>query len=270
MSAVPTSSVAQHVATSLDLPERKVAAVLDLLADKATVPFIARYRKEATGNLDEVQIRSIAESQSAWAELEKRRTTIIKTIKDLGHLTDDLKQRLLACNSKASLEDIYLPFRPKRQTRATAARDRGLEPLAMLIIQQSLNSTPSRDAQRFVSQDNDVPDANAALAGARDIVAEQVAERASIRALVRRTVAQFGTIASKKARGQDANERTAYEQYYEHTESIARVPSHRYLAMARGERDGAQRDGTVRGRAAERPRRRVPVVVHCPIRRGRE
>ncbi|MEZ4383163.1 MAG: Tex family protein [Nannocystaceae bacterium] len=241
-SAVPDFDPAPQIARELDLPERGVQAVLRLLAEGATVPFIARYRKEMTGGLDEVAIRSIDERRVYLRELDERRKTILKTLEEAGSLTDELKAKILACATKAALEDLYLPYKPKRRTRATIARERGLGPLGERILAQPDDGDPEAEAAAFVRDDKEVPDlavpdVAAALAGARDIAAEVMAENADVRAYVRDVFASDGVVASKVAfdkKGQASK----FESYYEYEEAIATIPSHRYLAVRRGEQDG--------------------------------
>jgi len=236
MSAPAPNDHINRVSRDLNLPNRGVAAVLRLLDDGATVPFIARYRKEATGTLDEVQIRAVAERRTALAELDKRRKAVLSAIEEQGKLTDDLRKRLLAAGTRAEVEDLYLPYKRKRSTRASKARDAGLEPLARRIIAQPRDGHPMSEARRFVSSDRGIEDADAALAGARDIVAELFAERPDVRAMVRENCNRYGVLTSKVARTKSA-ERTPFEQYYDFREPLGRVKSHRFLAVARGERE---------------------------------
>jgi len=230
------------LAEALRLPPEKVSAVVHLLAEGNTVPFIARYRKEATGGLDEVQIRSIEERREYLVALDARRHTILASIGEQGKLTDELRARLLACRTKAELEDLYLPFKPKRRTRATVARERGLEPLAGRILEQPLEGDPASEAAAFVDPAKEIPDADAALAGARDIVAEAASERADLRAFVRETFAREGVIVAAVV-PERAGERTKYEQYYAFRERVRDIPSHRFLALRRGEREGILKVG---------------------------
>ncbi len=226
-----------RVAAETGLPGAGVATVLRLLGEGCTVPFIARYRKEATGSLDEVQIRAIEERAGYVRELEERRAAVVASIAEQGKLTPELAARLAAAGTKAELEDLYLPFRPKRRTRATVARERGLEALALRILAQPRVGSPRDEARAFVSAAKEVPDVDAALAGACDIVAEHVAEDARVRSLAREAFRRTGLLESKKARKAPEG-RTAFEDYYEHREPVSRVPSHRYLAMRRGEAEG--------------------------------
>ncbi|AKF11366.1 Tex family protein [Sandaracinus amylolyticus] len=228
------------ISQELNLPPRGVAAVVKLLEENATVPFIARYRKEVTGGLDEVQIRDIQEKRAYILELEERRASILEEIGKQGKLTDDLKKKILACTTKAALEDLYLPYKPKRRTRATIAREKGLEPLALRILAQSADGDPRVEAQAFVSAEKEVADVAAALAGARDIVAEIVAEHADVRALTREAFEKEGILVSEGVPDK-IKEPTKFEQYYEWREPIAEIPSHRFLAIRRGEREGILR-----------------------------
>lgn len=225
------------IAQELALPERGILAVIELLNDGSTVPFIARYRKEATGNLDEVQIRAIQERRAYIIELEERRATIIESIVSQGKMTDELSQKIAACMTKAGLEDLYLPYKPKRRTRAMIAREKGLEPLALRILEQPLQANPHSDAAAYVSSEKEIASAVEALAGARDIIAEMAAENAEIRAHSREVFAKEGMLHSE-AVADKSKEPTKFEQYYDFAEGIANIPSHRFLALRRGEREG--------------------------------
>ena len=224
------------LARELELPPQSVAAVIKLLDEGGTVPFISRYRKEATGALDEVQIRAIQERQAYLLELEQRRQAILETIAGQDKLTDELRGRILACTTKAALEDLYLPYKPRRRTRATIAREKGLEPLALRLLAQPDEGDPAAEARAFVDEDKGVADVDAALAGARDIAAETVAEHADIRGRIRESLVADGMLAAGMRRGQKGK-RTKFEQYYEFREKVADIPSHRYLALRRGERE---------------------------------
>jgi uncharacterized protein len=228
------------VAAELNLPLRGVAAVVKLLAEGATVPFIARYRKEVTGGLDEVQIRDIGEKRTYVLELEERRGTVLDEIGKQGKLTDELKKKILGCTTKQALEDLYLPYKPKRRTRAIIARERGLQPLADRILAQPLEGDPKAEAAAFVDPSKEVADVTVALAGARDIVAETIAETAEARAAVRETFEKEAVLSSE-AVPEKTTEPTKFEQYYEFSEAITTIPSHRFLAIRRGERDGVLR-----------------------------
>ncbi len=224
------------LANELELPARGVAAVVALLADKNTVPFIARYRKEATGGLDEVQIRAIEERRAYLTELEDRRAAIAASIEEQGKLTAELRARIDACSTKAELEDLYLPYKRQRRTRGMIARERGLEPLADRILAQPTSGNPAIEAAAFVDPDKDVADVDAALAGARDIVAEIAAENATVRAAARQMFTDQGELVSK-AVPKNTKQPTKFEQYYDFREPVKTIPSHRFLAIVRGERD---------------------------------
>jgi len=236
MSTAPVLEPASRLAAELGLPRAGVEATLSLLGAGNTVPFIARYRKEATGSLDEVQLRSIAERHAYLVELDLRRRAILESIEQQGKLAPELRAQILAAETKAALEDLYLPFKPKRRTRASLARERGLEPLAERILDQPHDADPPAEAAGFVNAEAGVADALAALAGARDIAAERVAERADVRALVRGLFASRGRLQVEVTPAKRA-EPTKFQQYYDHSEPVASIPSHRYLAVSRGERE---------------------------------
>jgi protein Tex len=221
----------------LQLATPRVAAAVKLLEDGNTVPFIARYRKEATGGLDEVQIRTLQERLAYHQELEDRRQTVLNSIAEQNKLTDDLRAKILACTNKTDLEDLYLPYKPKRRTRAAIARERGLAPLAERILAQPREGNPEREAAAFVNPEKDVPDVVSALQGARDIVAETVADKAEVRAFLRQSLQQQGVLVSAATK-EAKTQRTKFEQYYDFREPLTRIPSHRYLAIRRGEEEG--------------------------------
>ena len=227
------------LAQELNIAPRQIAAVARLLAEGCTIPFIARYRKEAHGNLNEVQIAAIQERLAYHRELEARRETVLAAIIQQGKLTDDLKAAILACKTRTALEDLYLPYRPKRRTRAAIARERGLEPLAERILAQGAD-TPAEAAALFVDPAKDVPDAEAALKGARDIVAERVAEEPALRDFARTWFAEHGLARSQVVDPPPAQP-TKYEHLYAFEEPLATMPSHRYFAIKRGEAEGVLR-----------------------------
>ncbi len=226
------------LASGLSLPASSVAAVIALLDEGNTVPFIARYRKERTGGLDEVQIRAIEERRSYLVEFEARRAAVLASIKEQGKLSSELEQKLLAATAKSELEDLYAPYRPRRKTRASVARERGLQLLAEKILAQGETGDPVAEAAAFTGEH--VANPEDALAGARDIVAEQLADTAEIRAFVRREMAEHGELVAEVMPGKDA-EPTKFEQYYKHREQVRQIPSHRYLAIRRGEAEGVLR-----------------------------
>ncbi len=222
------------IARELDLPLPRVDAAVRLLAEGNTVPFIARYRKEVTGSLDEIQIRAIEERQEYLTGLETRRTAILASIEEQGKLDAGLRSRIETCTTKAALEDLYLPFKPKRRTKATMARERGLEPLALRILSQPAEGRPLQEAERFVDPEKGVADAEAALAGARDICAEKVAETAEVRSMVRTRYSREGRLVATVVKGKE-DEGRKFSDYFDYSEAVASIPSHRYLAVQRAE-----------------------------------
>ena len=224
-----------HISQSLNLPMRGLVAVIEQLDEGGTVPFIARYRKEATGNLDEVQIRDIEEKLAYFRDLTERRATILASIAEQGKLTDELKSRIEATLDKSELEDLYLPYRPKRRTKATIAREKGLQPLASYLWQQQLSAQPLESfAATFVNAELGVASLDEAIEGARHIVAEWISEDADLRKALRRLMFDEGMIVSRKAT--DAvDEQEKFKMYYEYKEPVKAIPSHRMLAIRRGE-----------------------------------
>ena len=222
------------ISKQLQIAADKVKNTIALLDEGATVPFIARYRKEATGSLDEVAIGAIKDLYEKLTQLVQRKETILATIEEQGKLTPELKKRIEECFDATVLEDIYLPYRPKRRTRATIAKERGLEPLAQIIMMQSEKNIEGR-AQCFVSKD--VPAIEDALSGACDIIAEVVSEDENARNEMRYIFAKFGSVVSKVVKGKEADG-IKYADYYDWSEPVARVTSHRLLAMMRGEEEG--------------------------------
>jgi len=225
------------LAKELSLTAASVARVSELLASGATVPFIARYRKEATGGLDEVQIRTIEERRTYILELHERRQAILGEINKQGKLTIELSKKIHACQTKAELEDLYLPYKPKRRTRATIAQEKGLEPLADRIWSQPLEGNPRSEAEKFVDAAKGVADVDAALSGARDICAERVSENAEVRKFVRDAFSARGVIRVQKAKDH-LTAATKFDVYSSYEEPIAKIPSHRFLAIRRGEKEG--------------------------------
>ncbi len=225
------------LAQSLGIAEPQVAKTIELLEGGATIPFISRYRKEATGSLDEVQIGRIKEDYDRLCELAKRKESILSTIDEQGKLTDELRQRIDSCWNATELEDIYLPYKPRRRTRAEIARERGLEPLAKIIMSQR-NDRIEASASRFITAE--VTDAESAIKGACDIMAEWVAENERARNTVRRSFEQSGVIAAKVVKGKET-EGDKYRDYFAWSESLRRCASHKILAVRRGEKEGILR-----------------------------
>jgi protein Tex len=238
--SVPAFDPVPGICKELGLPASGVRAVVALLAEGATVPFIARYRKEATGGLDEVAIRNIDERRTYLLELEERRSSVLSEIRSQGKLTPALEAKIKAAATKAELEDLYLPYKPKRRTRAVMAKERGLEPLADLLWTQSEGQAPDAAAKAFVDAAKEVPDVAAALAGARDIVAERIAEDAEVRRTTRETYFKEGQIEVGKTKDH-LDKVTKFDAYASFAEPIAGIPSHRYLAIRRGETEGVLR-----------------------------
>ena len=223
------------IAEELKVRSEQVEATVCLLDDGATVPFISRYRKEVTGNLDEVAVMNIRDRLGQLRELDKRRATVLHSIKEQGKLTDKLKEKIIAARTLAVLEDIYLPYRPKRRTKATVAKEKGLEPLAKMIFEQK-GVDPEIEAIKFVNAGKKVESADQALAGARDIIAEWVNEDAKLRARLRALFYEKGIIASRVIRGKE-EEGNKYKDYFQWEELARNAPSHRILAARRGEKE---------------------------------
>ena len=234
----------QHIgkiAGELNLAQSYIKATATLLDEGATIPFIARYRKEATGSLDEVSITAIRDRLEQLAQLDGRREAILHSLEERGLLTDALKDQLNAAKTMAVLEDLYLPFRPKRRTRATIAREKGLEPLAQRLFSQDgidpVNFDPLGEASGFIDVEKGVHSPEEALAGARDIIAEWISEDAPARSAIRDLLLKKARFSSKVITGKEG-EGVKYRDYYDWEEPVRNAPSHRILAMRRGEREG--------------------------------
>lgn len=226
----------KQIASELSLRERQVSNTIELLNDGATIPFIARYRKEMTQSLDEVQIANIRDRLDQLIELDKRRKSILDSIEEQGKLTDDLKQRIEAAQKLSELEDLYLPYKRKRKTKASIAREKGLEPLADLLIKQD-NFDVDLKAESFIDAEKQVESSEEALAGARDIVAEWVNENEDARKAIRKHFGKKASIQSKVVKTK-IQEAAKFQNYFEWEESLMNAPSHRVLAMFRGENEG--------------------------------
>ncbi|HEX7902865.1 MAG TPA: Tex family protein [Chitinophagaceae bacterium] len=226
----------QHIAATLNLTLKQVNSIYDLHNEGSTIPFIARYRKEATGNLDEVVIANVIEQLNYFKELEKRKETINKTIEEAGKLTPELKKRIEDCINATELEDIYLPYKPKRKTKATVAIEKGLEPLAKLLFEQKPVNV-EQEAAKFITEQ--VKDTADALQGARDIIAEWISENEQARNIIRKLFAEEAALSSRvlTSKKEDA-EAQKYRDYFEFKEPLAQSPSHRILAIRRGEKEG--------------------------------
>jgi len=224
------------IAQALNIPEQYVKNTLDLLESGATIPFISRYRKENTGSLDEVQITDIRDLHEKWVELDKRRGVILDSIEEQGKLTPELAQQINNAQTMSELEDLYLPYRPKRKTRATIAIDKGLEPLAIIVYEQKQIQL-YQIAKQYIDAEKGVHNAEEALQGARDIIAEWVCEDIKIREKVRDAFTKFSVIYSKMVKGKQV-EGSKFNLYFDSKELLCKAPSHRILAMFRGEEEG--------------------------------
>jgi uncharacterized protein len=226
----------QQIAGKLNLTAKQVSSIHQLQSEGATIPFMARYRKEATGNLDEVVIGNVVEEIQYFNELDKRKETVIKTIEEQGKLTPELKTRIEDCFSATELEDIYLPYKPKRKTRATQAIEKGLEPLATILFEQK-EVNVEQEAEKFLNEQ--VKDSKEALQGARDIIAEWISENEQARAKVRQLFSEEAQLSSKVLSAKkDEEEAQKYRDYFEFSEPLSQSPSHRILAIRRGEKEG--------------------------------
>ncbi len=233
-----SSPLISTVARELSLSQQQVAATLTLFAEGNTLPFIARYRKEVTGGLDEVQLRDVRDRAQYLGELDERRAAILKSIEEQGKLDDALRTAINNAETKQALEDLYLPYRPKRRTRATIARERGLEPLAELLWGRiTSDAALELEAANHVDAEKGVPDAAAALAGARDILAERIAEDAGLRGRIRDLTRADGLLRSRAVTGKE-NEVSKFQDYYDFSQRLVEIPSHRVLAIRRGEAEG--------------------------------
>ena len=231
---IQQTTLSNWLTKTLNLPQKSVEATLYLLDAGATIPFISRYRKEATGNLDEVEIESIFKEGERFKELEKRKEAILKSIDEQGKLTSSLKELIQSTYELTKLEDIYLPYKQKRETKADKAIKKGLEPLAKIIMSQEVKGLKTT-ASKFVTKE--VADVEEALEGARHIIAEWINERQSVRDLLRRNMEQKAPLESKQVKGKD-EEAEKFKDYFDWSEPLKRVPAHRFLAMARGEKLG--------------------------------
>lgn len=226
--------ISQLISQELNIPLHQVAGTVGLLNDDNSIPFISRYRKEVTGGLDEIAVQSVETRLNYYNELEKRKATIIKSIEAQEKLTEELSVRILNCWDANTLEDIYLPYKPKRRTRAEVAREKGLEPLAKIIMAQRSDDI-SRRAQQFLS--DAVPDVEVAIAGAQDIIAEWISESEAVRNSVRRAFRHDAVLNSHFVKGKEIEGRN-YENYYDYSQPLRRVSSHQLLAIRRGEKEG--------------------------------
>jgi len=224
----------QIISQELGIASRQVNSTVKLLNEGATIPFISRYRKEQTGSLDEVEITNIRDRLNKLVELHKRKETVLTTIDEQGKLTDELRKRIEECYDPVELEDIYLPYKPKRRTKATIAKEKGLEPLAEIIMKQQ-NISLEEVAQKYIT--DEVPNVEEALAGARDIIAEWISENERARNIVRRHFHQKAVIRSKVTKGKE-EEGVKFSDYFDWQEAVKKCASHRFMAMRRGQAEG--------------------------------
>ncbi|MBQ6360096.1 MAG: RNA-binding transcriptional accessory protein [Lachnospiraceae bacterium] len=222
----------KKIAEELGVKAEQVAAAVQLMDEGSTIPFIARYRKEVTGSLDDEQLRALSERLTYLRNLEEKKEQILKTIEEQGKLTPDLKAKIEAALTQVELEDLYRPYRPKRRTRASIAREKGLEPLALIILKQAIDHPLAQDAERFISEEKGVASAEEAIAGASDILAEVISDNAGFRSDIRELVRRKGVIASE---AKDENEKSVYETYYHFSEAVQKIQGYRVLALNRGE-----------------------------------
>jgi protein Tex len=229
--------IIKNIIGDLNLPGPSVGNTVALLEEGATVPFISRYRKEKTGSLDEVQVRNVSEKLQYYTELEKRKETILKTIREQGKLSPELEEKIIQCKEKQKLEDLYLPFKPKKRTRATIAKEKGLEPLADLILrQETIGGSKIEISAAFIDLEKGVETAEQALEGARDIVAERISDDAAVREKLRDYIWDNGKLFSKAMKDW-AGKKTKFEMYYDFSGPVKSLPSHRVLAVRRGAKE---------------------------------
>ena len=237
---VSAKTIIDWITTDLNINAASVAATVSLLGEGNTVPFISRYRKERTGNLTETEVRKVADKLQYYIELEARKETILKSIDEQKKLTPELKQQIQACKEKTKLEDIYLPFKPKRTTKATIAKQKGLEPLAQEILDQKImmskNVNKDEIVSKYLNKEKGVLTVKDALAGAIDIIAEQISDNALFRGLIRNFILNTGVLKSKVKRGLE-DKKTKFEMYYDYSEPIKNIVSHRILAIRRGAKE---------------------------------
>ncbi|WP_234571942.1 Tex family protein [Rhodohalobacter sp. 614A] len=228
--------IIKHISSALSLSEKQVQTTANLLDEGATIPFLARYRKEATGGLDEEQLRAVRDSLEFHRTLEDRKQTILKSIKEQDKLTPELEEKIKACKDLQTLEDLYLPYKKKRKTRGDMAKEKGLEPLAQLIWDQEIeDGNPLDYAREYISEEHEIPDADTALNTSLDIVAEWINESVDVRDMLRAIMRKHGVITSKK--NPAVNERTNFEDYYEFKNRVQYIKPHQTLALNRGERE---------------------------------
>lgn len=229
--------ILENIRKDLNLSESSVKNTIDLLNEGATVPFISRYRKEKTGSLDEIQVRNISEKLQYYAEMEKRKQTILKTIADQGKLTPELEKEIINCKEKQKLEDIYLPYKPKKRTRAAIAKEKGLEPLAdLILLQETFTGCKNEVAASFINAEKGIETEEQALSAAQDIVAEKISDDAGVRGVLRNYIQNTGIIVSK-VKKEWAGKKTKFAMYYDFSQTVKNIQSYRMLAIRRGAKE---------------------------------
>ena len=226
--------ITKQIASELGVKTSQVDAAVQLLDEGNTVPFISRYRKEVTGGLDDEQLRTLSDRLTYLRNLEEKKATCLASIEEQGLLTDELKQAILEATTQVAVDDLYRPYRPKRRTRATIAKEKGLDPLANIILQQQTAQPLSQEAEAYVNAEKGVESVEDAIAGACDIIAESISDNATYRTWIRETTAKKGRIASK---AKDDKAESVYENYYDYDEALDKIPGHRILALNRGEKE---------------------------------
>ena len=226
--------IVKKIAVELEIRPQQVEAVIKLIDEGNTIPFIARYRKEAHGSLNDEQLRNLSERLTYLRTLEEKKEQVLATIEEQGKLTDDLKAQILAAETQVLVEDLYRPYRPKRRTRAIIAKEKGLEPLAQIILAQEVTEPLETIAEQYVSEEKEVKDVADAIAGARDIIAEQISDNADYRKYIRDITREEGILTST---AKDEKAQSVYEMYYEYQEPVKKIAGHRVLALNRGEKE---------------------------------
>ena len=226
--------IIQVITQELKVEKWQVEAAVKLIDEGNTIPFISRYRKEATGSLNDEQLRTLYERLSYLRNLEDKKNQVLKSIEDQGKLTAELKKQILDAQTLVVVEDLYRPYRPKRRTRATIAKEKGLEPLADIILQQMTDKTVEQEAEAYVSEEKGVKNVKEALNGAKDIIAERISDEADYRIFIRNLTAKNGSISST---AKDPEAQSVYEMYYDFEEPVKKLAGHRILALNRGEKE---------------------------------
>ena len=227
-------NIYQKIADELNIKLWQVEAAVNLIDEGNTIPFIARYRKEAHGSLDDEQLRNLHERLVYLRNLEEKKEQVLSSIEEQGKLTEELKAQITAAQTQVEVDDLYRPYRPKRRTRATVAKEKGLEGLAALIIQQETTAPVGEEAAKYISDEKEVADAGQAIAGARDIIAEEISDNAGYRMYIRNITFEEGRILST---AKDEKAQSVYEMYYDYQEEIRNMAGHRVLALNRGEKE---------------------------------